>query len=122
MASSSAMTGRGIEEVAHAPSPHALCERPRQRFALGVHSDRQTQLRRFPQSVIERRVVRAWKLRQARIAHERLEADHTAVRHLRHLGHRARHESAPQTEVGNRCGLERCALAIDLACVDTAWR
>ena len=90
--------------------------------ALGVHGHRQPEPRRLAQAVEERRVVGAGKLGQARVAHERLEADHAFRGHFGHLGHGARHEPAPQAEVGNRRRFERRPLRVHLAAVHGARR
>ena len=87
-----------------------------------MDGDRQTKPRGLTQSVVERPVVRARKLGQPRVPHERLEADDALLGHVRHLGHRAWHEPTPEREVRDRRGLERRALALDLARVDAAGR
>ena len=62
------------------------------------------------------------KLGKARVAHERLEADDAALGHRGHLIDRARHEPAPQTEIGDRRRFERRALRVDRVCGDRARR
>ena len=65
----------------------------------------------------KRLLVGAWKFRKSRIAHERLESDHTSCGHFSHLGDGSRDQTAPYAEVGDRRGFERRTLAIDFPAV-----
>ena len=99
-----------IEKIAHAAAGSVRREAARQFLAFGMHGDRQPKTRRLTQSVEQRCIVGAWKLGQARVAHERLETDHATVGHCRHLADTTGNEAAPQREIGDRRSLERARL------------
>ena len=114
IASSSAATGRESRNLARRRSRHPRNERMRHLLAFGMDGDRQVQARGLAHAFRQRRVVGVGKLRKPRVAHERLEAHHSALGHCRHLTDRPWNQSAPEPEVGDRRGFQRLALAIDL--------
>ena len=68
----------------------------------------------------QREIVGAGKLGQARIAHERFEADHSPFGHGVHVTDASRHESAPDAEINNRSGLEGRSFAVEIDGADRA--
>ena len=85
------------EEVARAAAASSRCASARVISSLSACTATGSPSRAASRMPVEQRlIVGARKLRQPRVAHERLEADDAAGGHLRHLGDGTRHESAPQ--------------------------
>ena len=109
IASSSATTGRECGPVARARPARARG----QRVVLGVHGDDPVQSRRGRHSGVQRRVVGAAEVLDARVRHEGLEADHAALGELLHVPDAPRHQTAPEAEVDARGRLRSGQLGVE---------
>ena len=81
-----------LEKGAHGSRREACTKTARQFFAFCVDGNRQLEACRFTQAIEQGHIVGARKFGKTRVAHERLEADHSTRGHFGHVGDRARHE------------------------------
>ena len=89
-----------------------------QRVVLGVHGDRQPEPGGDRHALVERDVVDVGELVDARVRHERLQADHAALGELLEPVEVAGHEAAPEAEVDARRGPRRLELGVEGGAVE----